>query len=137
MKKLTKKFVKESATFVAIIDYKAGKGPVRGFDFIELSAKNILEAMNEAGKLMTEDVYLIKIAEKAGVYNIGEYSEIGRIIYRSVLVCRSFGWYPSTEENGEQATLIEHDYFYYQGKELTELGFDWCDKYIQDNYEAI
>lgn len=49
--------------YIAIIDYKAGN---KNFGHAELNSKTIIEAMDEAQKLKTDCVYLVKIAEKTG-----------------------------------------------------------------------
>lgn len=83
--------------YIAVIDYRANYG--KGFDHKELNATNIFDAMNEAEKLKTEEVYMVRIAEKFGKSEKREGAK--RTKYREVLANRSGGWHTVDESHSE------------------------------------
>lgn len=87
--------------YIAVVDFKASVKS--GFEHVELNAKTVLEAMDEAFKLKTEEVYLVKIAEKVGKTEKREGAK--RTNYKEILCCRSNGWHPCTEENSESSSV--------------------------------
>ena len=89
--------------YIAIVDFKSTVR--KGFDHVELNAKTILEAMDEASKLKTEDVYLVKIAEKIGKIEKREGAK--RAKYTEILCFRSFGWHPCNSDNCESSSVWE------------------------------
>lgn len=91
--------------YIAIIDYASNTG--KGFEHVELEAKNALEAMDEAAKLKSEDVYLIKIAEKFGRTEKREGAK--RTKYKEILCCRSSGWHTCTGKNCETSSIWERE----------------------------
>lgn len=89
--------------YIAIVDFK--NAARKGFDHVELNAKTILEAMDEAAKLKTEEVYLVKIAEKSGRTEKREGAK--RVRYTEILCCRSYGWHPCNRDNCESSSVWE------------------------------
>ena len=93
----------EMKKYIAIVDFKSATG--KGFGHVELDAKTVLEAMDEAAKLKDDNVYLIKIAEKSGKTEKREGAK--RTKYSEILCYRSHGWHPCTNENSESANTWE------------------------------
>lgn len=93
---------------VAVIDKKAS----RGFDYVELNAKDILSAMSEADSLMNEDVYLIKIVKKIG--KIEKVENLKTEKYEAVITNRGNGWHVNDYEHAEGPLTV---------RKYTTLGF--------------
>lgn len=89
--------------YIAIIDFASRTGKM--FSHVELNAKTVLEAMDEAEKLKNDDVYLVKIAEKTGRTEKKEGAK--RTKYEEILCCRSHGWKPCTDKNSESSNTWE------------------------------
>ena len=83
--------------YIAIIDYKASLK--KGFDHITLAAKNLLDAMNEAEKLLTDDVYLVDIAEKSGKTEKVDGCKVTP--FTEILRNRGSGWHRCDAAHGE------------------------------------
>ena len=129
MKKLTKKAIKEMPQYIVIIDWMSGanviiewmSGAKKPFDYIPVNVNNILDAMDVAESYKSNDVYLIKIAEKTDrVY------DTTALIYEDVLVTRSHGWHRSDEKHGECNSWIayypEYNYFTHVDKTTVFLS---------------
>lgn len=106
----------ETKKFIAVIDPMAIAKA--NFEFKELNAKNLIEAMNEAKNLMSENVYLVNIFEKQA----GGDKE--KVFYNKVLTNRGNGWH--TNEEGESEATIA---FYYKWHDaswaLNSTDFEW------------
>lgn len=89
--------------YIAIVDFASHTGKM--FDQVELSAKTLMDAMDEAATLKDEDVYLVKIAEKTGKVEKREGAK--RTRYTEILCCRSNGWHTCTHVNSESACTWE------------------------------
>lgn len=83
--------------YIAIIDYKASVK--NGFDHVALEANNLLDAMNEAENLLTDDVYLVDIAEKSGKSE--KIKGCKETPFTEVLRNRGHGWHRCDSEHGE------------------------------------
>lgn len=83
----------ETTKYVAVIDYKATVIN-SGYDYKALAAKNLIEAMSEAKKIMDADIYLVSIFEKMP----GGDKE--KVNYNRVLTNRGCGWH--TNDDGER-----------------------------------
>lgn len=71
-------------------------------EHIELKEKNIISAMNEAEKYISEGVYMILIAEKVGkVTKVNDYKEV---TYKEILANRKYGWHACDEKHSERLT---------------------------------
>lgn len=93
--------------YIAVIDYRASLR--KGFDHKALIATNIFDAMNEAENLKTEDVYMVRIAEKFGKSEKREGAK--RTKYREVLANRSGGWHTVDDAHSEcQCTWERAEY---------------------------
>ena len=111
MKKLTKKFIKEAANYMVMIDNK--RNPHLLTDVLE--AKTLIEAMDEATGFFNADTYLLAILEKTDeTFNNG-------IIYREILQSRNEGrWATMTACNRiEGSTWVR--YFFDDGDEYTAI----------------
>ena len=87
--------------YIAIIDYKANVK--NGFDHITLESKNLMDAMNEAEKLLTDDVYLVDIAEKSGKT---EKVDGGKETpFTDILRNRGNGWHRCDAAHGEYPAI--------------------------------
>ena len=89
--------------YIAMIDWKVEFK--NGFDYVELDAENAVEAIEKADDLWNENVYLIKIMEKAG--KINRYEGFKVTTYTSILCRRSFGWHRTNTENGESEVTVK------------------------------
>lgn len=109
----------ETKKYIAVIDPKASVSSV--FLYKALNAKNLIEAMNEASKYMTDDIYLINIFEKQS----GGDKE--KVFYSKVLTNRGNGWYTNNEFHASERE--ETIAFYYKwhdaSKPVTSCDFDW------------
>lgn len=92
-----------TATYIAIVDYRSETG--KTFDHIELTAKEWPKAMEEAEKLLTPDVYLVKIAERTGRMVKAEGAK--RIPYTETLCHRGHGWHTCSPLHGEFSSTWE------------------------------
>lgn len=86
--------------YIAVIDWNARTGKM--FDHIELNAKNIVDAMNEAENYINEDVYMIFIAEKTG--KVTKVDDCKEVLYKEILANRKNGWHACDEKHSEHAT---------------------------------
>ena len=84
--------------YIAVIDYKSNA--TIDFGHTVLSAQTIPEAMNEAEKLLGDNVYLVDIAEKSGrtTRHTGGYKETP---FSCILRNRGSGWHSCDESHGE------------------------------------
>lgn len=73
------------------------------YEYRELTAQNITDAMIEADKMMQDDpYYLIRIMEKSGkVKPVDGCSGWKQVPYKAVFCSRSHGWHPNTAEYSE------------------------------------
>lgn len=83
--------------YIAVIDYKSTVK--NGFDHIPLVAKNLLDAMTEAETLLTDDVYLVDIAEKSG--KIEKVDGCKETKFTEILRNRGNGWHRCDSTHGE------------------------------------
>lgn len=90
--------------YTLCIDYKAGTK--KGLDYSSLEAANVLDAMSEADRRWTEDVYMMQIMQKAGKterkngWRIEEYS--------AILARRSYSWHLNDKEHHEAPHSVRH-----------------------------
>ena len=103
----------ETKKYIAVIDPKVEIS--QHFEYKELSAKHLAEAMSEANELFTDDVYLID------VYMKQPGGDKEKVLYQSILTNRGHGWNIA----GHKETLA----FYYKhhdaGKEIKSCDVDW------------
>ena len=96
--------------FLIYTDYKANEGPVCGYSYEPIEAKDILEAIEIADRKFSNRVYLMQIMQKVGKI---EKDEIVRIeTYKAVLCRRSFGWHRNTKENSETEHIVEKNWIF-------------------------
>ena len=91
-------------TYLALIDYKANKGN-NGFDYKEIEAKNVVEAILVADHMINnDDIYLIKLMKKEGkAEKIG--GGIKATKFKSFMVRRQCNWHAS-DTDGEFVTTV-------------------------------
>ena len=94
-----------TATYIAIIDYRSYADKPFCPYCIELTAKEWPKAMEEAEKLLTPDVYLVKIAERTGRMVKAEGAK--RIPYTETLCNRGDGWHTCSPLHGEFSSIWE------------------------------
>lgn len=92
--------------YIVVIDWNAKTGKI--FDHIELDAKYILDAMNEAENYINEDVYMIFIAEKTG--KMTKVDDCKEVLYKEILANRKNGWHTCDEKHSEHATIWKATY---------------------------
>lgn len=86
--------------YMAIIDSKAETGKI--FGYVELKAKNIIEAMNEAEGYINENVYMIFIAQKTSkVLKVAGGKEV---VFKNILANRKNGWHVCDDKHSERTT---------------------------------
>ena len=93
------------AKYIAIIDNRAGIMPP--FTEIELTSKNLLDAMDEAEKLMDKNVYLVDIAERTGCTTDNDGSKAKRTHYKSIARNRGNGWHHCNESHGDSPMMCD------------------------------
>lgn len=91
--------------FIIMIDYKAGTGKV--FDYIPVTAHDIVEAIEIADAFMATDVYLMHILEKSG--KTDRTHGIRTTEYTARMTRRSGGWDPTNQKNGESVCRVRED----------------------------
>lgn len=92
----------ETKKFIAVIDPKASIES--GFRYKALNAKTLIEAMDEASKLIDDDTYLIDLYEKQS----GGDKE--KVFYQPVLRNRRYGWNTEVQDSNILNTIA----FYYK-----------------------
>ena len=100
--------------YIATIDYMAGEK--KSFDFYDLAAKNLLDAMSEAGQYFGENVYMVRIAEKSSSVFKEEYGK--RVEYTEILSHRCHDWHPCDAAHSE----TPHTWNKYIGKNYIDFG---------------
>lgn len=112
MKKLTKKFIKEAAHYMVMID----KCHNPGLNTEVLEAKTLIEAMDEATGYFDGDTYLLAILEKTD-----ETYDTNGIIYREIMQSRTEGrWATMTACNRIEGSSWVR-YFYDDGDSMTTI----------------
>ncbi len=107
----------ETPKYIAVIDYKA-TALNSGFGYKALAAKNLIEAMSEAKKIMDADIYLLSIFEKLP----GGDKEM--VNYNRVLTNRGRGWH--TNDDGERDESFEFCYKYCKSvDEIKSFDVEW------------
>ena len=107
----------ETTKYIAVIDPKAGIEV--GLEYKALSAKNLLEAMSEATKLMNDSVYLIDLYEKMP----GGDKE--KVFYKPVLRNRGYGWNDAERDSNILDTLAFYYKYYNADKKLASFDFEY------------
>lgn len=108
----------ETKKFIAVIDPRVVIDS--GFIYKALAAKNLLEAMNEASKYTSDDIYLISIFEKLP----GGDKE--KVQYSRALTNRGSGW-RTNEEANEREEVLSFYYKYHDGASaITSVDIDWA-----------
>lgn len=90
--------------FTVMIDYKAGIK--NGFDYMQLEAKNLIDAIAEADSLWTDSIYLMKIMQKVSKIETECFGQVKNEKYEAVLCRRSYGWHLCNADNCERATVV-------------------------------
>lgn len=98
----------KTSKYIACIDYKASYKPLT-LEYKVLDANNILDAMNEAEKLLDgEKVYLIKVMERKHTKAAAGWPKGAKaVVYRDILTNRGNGWHSTDEAHSEQAFYHE------------------------------
>lgn len=96
MKNITKKQVKESTNYIAMIDWRNSMH----LSYMPLS-NSLIESLEMADEMMDDKVYLIKILEKTNDVD----KEIG-IIYNAVMCNRHNGWHVNNAVHSESECKV-------------------------------
>ena len=103
--------------YIVVVDLKASNG----FDVYDLRANNLVEAMSEAEHFWSEDVYLIRIAERAGRIERREGNKIAKFL--EVICNRGRGWHPCDNEHSESpVTWSRYESIKYPGTIYYEIS---------------
>lgn len=107
--------------YLLYVDFKASHNQNGGIEWIELNARNILEAMGEADKILgaQEDVYLARILEKKGKDSTTTDRRLTLTHLQAILCNRGEGWNLNDEAHGEAAQFVT----WAQDK---KRGFSWA-----------
>jgi len=93
--------------YVLVIDYKVSNEHL-GYDYYDLEAKDLYEAIEESDTHWFDDVYLMRICEKVGKIKKGDVTGEKVTEHKAILCKRSVsGWHINNEENSEAETVIE------------------------------
>lgn len=95
--------------YLLYVDFKASHNQNGGIEWIELNARNILEAMSEADTRLEplEDVYLARILEKKGKDSTTTDRRVTFADLQAILCNRGGdGWHVNDEAHGEAAWTI-------------------------------
>lgn len=87
--------------YIVVIDWKAKTG--KTFDHIKLTAKNIVDAMNEAESYVNQDVYMVFIAEK--ISKVAKVGNVKEVTYKEILANRGYGWHACDEKHCERPSV--------------------------------
>ena len=112
MKKLTKKFVKEAATYMLLID----KLNTPGFETEVLEADNLIDAMDEANERFNAATYMLSILEKTG-----ETIDDNGMTYREIMRSRTEGRWATMKHEGCTEGATWGRYFYSDGDEFAAI----------------
>jgi hypothetical protein len=107
----------ETKKYIAVIDPKAGSG--KGFVYEDLTAQNLIEAMNEASELMDDSVYLIDLYEKMP----GGDKE--KVFYKPVLRNRGYGWNAAERDSNILDTLAFYYKYHNVDNPITSIDIQW------------
>lgn len=88
--------------FIIMIDYRAGAE--KAFNYIPVTAHDIVEAIEIADSFMGTDVYLMHILEKTG--KTDRSFGIRTTEYTARMTRRTCGWHPTTIKNGESECRV-------------------------------
>lgn len=90
------------AKFCMYVDFKG-----EGTEIVELNAKSVCDAMNEAEKLLEtkNDVYLSRIMQKTG--KVTRSNDISYADYHVLLCNRTNGWHVNDAEHGEGDIMMK------------------------------
>lgn len=88
--------------FIIMIDYRAATEKI--FDYIPVTAHDIVEVIEIADGFMSTDVYLIHILEKTGKTD-SSYG-IRTTEYTARMTRRTCGWHTTTIKNGESECRV-------------------------------
>lgn len=102
--------------FTVMIDYKAGIK--NGFDYVQLEAKNLIDAIAEADSLWTDSIYLMKIMQKVSKIETALFGQVKYETYKAVLCRRSYGWHLCNAVNSEQATVVYKKWLTYNRNDI-------------------
>ena len=89
--------------YVLVVVFKAN--PTTRFDHLGMDASTLIEAMNEAEMYLSENVYLVKIAERTG-RKIKVYKGT-KTFFKEILVNRGSGWHACDDYHGECSSTWE------------------------------
>lgn len=88
--------------YTLYIDYKK----TYSFHYETLEAKTLEEAIKEADKKMSNEIYLMRVMEKTG--NIERNSGRKCTKYKAIICNRGNGWHINDKEHGENYHAVEH-----------------------------
>lgn len=89
--------------YVLVVDFKAN--PTTRFDQLRMDASTLIEAMNEAEMYLSENVYLVKIAERTG--RKLKVHKGTKTFFKEILVNRGSGWHACDDYHGESSSTWE------------------------------
>lgn len=112
MKKITKKFIKEAARYMVLID----KLNASGFETEVLEAETLIEAMDEATERFNAATYLLAILEKTG-----ETVDDNGLEYVEIMRSRTEGRWRTMKSEGYTEGSTWGRYFYSDGDEMTAI----------------
>ena len=103
-KKITKKQLNAMPGYIVLVDYKAGHTPILKYVDIDVNVTDIAAALDACTDLFTEDVYMLKIAQKTDIIE-KDVDGFYYVVYKNVLASRTRGKYHtiSDKHNSEFA----------------------------------
>lgn len=113
MKKITKKLIKEAATYMVLID----KVNAAGFETEVLEAQTLLEAMDAANEYFNAATYLLAILEKTGETT----DDKDGMTYREIMRSRTEGRWATMKTDGYTEGSLWGRYFFDDGDEYTAI----------------
>lgn len=89
--------------YVLVVDFRANTN-TRFYQFC-MDASTIIEAMKEAEMYLSENVYLVKIAERTGrKFKVHKGT---KTFFKEILVNRGSGWHACDDWHGESSSTWE------------------------------
>ena len=89
--------------YVLIVYFKANH--TTRFDYLCMDASTLIEAMNEAEMYLSENVHLVKIAERTG--RKLKVHKGTKTFFKEILVNRGSGWHACDDYHGESFSTWE------------------------------
>ena len=103
-KKITKRQLNALPGYIVLVDYRAEHTPILEYVHIDVDVTDIAAALDKCTELFTDDVYMLKIAQKTDVIE-KDRDGFYYVVYKNVLASRTRGKYHtiSDKHNSEFA----------------------------------